>query len=101
LRGELGEAKLTQDSEPLVPPYGLLDARFRPICAREGEEEIRCRFWRSLAFPLSFAGDSIGIASECSIVMLELLASAEIASGIVFAILAARRVNISPETSSG
>lgn len=79
MRGELGDAKLTQDNEPL-PLYGLLVARFRLNCTRDGEEEIRWRPWRSFARPLSFGG-SIGIASECSIGMLELLEACRAALG--------------------
>jgi hypothetical protein len=79
--GELADAKLTQDKVPLVPPYGLLVARLRPNCLRDEVEEIRCRLCFSLAFPLSFAGGSIGIASECSIGMSEELAASRTASG--------------------
>ena len=39
-RGELPEARLTHDRVPL-PAYGLLVALFLPICANEGEDEIR------------------------------------------------------------
>ena len=81
LRGELAYARLTQDNVPLVPPYGLLVARLRPNCLRDEVDEIRCRLCFSLAFPLSFAGGSIGIASERSIGMAEELATSRIASG--------------------
>lgn len=57
-------ARLTHDKAPL-PLYGLLTALLLPSCARDGEEEIRWRPWRSFARPFSFAGRSIGMASEC------------------------------------
>ena len=79
--GELADAKLTQDNAPLLPPYGLLVARLRPNCLRDGVDEIRCRLCFSLAFPLSFAGGSMGIASECSIGISEELAASRITSG--------------------
>lgn len=66
IRGELADAKLKEDCAALLL-YGLLDALFRPSCARDGEEEIRCRPCRSLVLPLSLVGGPIAMASECSI----------------------------------
>jgi hypothetical protein len=85
--GELVDAKLTQDNAPLLPPYGLLVARLRPNCLRDGDEDIRCRLCFSLAFPLSFTGCSMGMASECSIGISEELATSRITSGKALAII--------------
>ena len=79
--GELGDAKLTQDNAPLLPEYGLLVARLLPSCFREDEDDIRCRLCLNLAFPLSFAGNSMGIASECSIGTSDELAASRITFG--------------------
>lgn len=86
--GELADAKLTQDIAPLLPAYGLLVARLRPNCLRDGEEEIRCKLCLSLAFPLSFAGGSMGMASECSIAMSDGLVASIITSGKGLAMIA-------------
>lgn len=65
--GEIGEARLTHESAALEL-YGLLEDRFRPNCARVGEEEIRWRLLRNLArLETLGVGAGIAIASECSI----------------------------------
>jgi hypothetical protein len=80
-REELVDAKLTQDNSPLLPAYGLLLARLRPNCLRDGVEEIRCKLCFNLAFPLSFAGGSMGIASERSIGISEDMTVSRVTSG--------------------
>lgn len=80
----LADAKFTQDNVPL-PPNGLLVARLRPSCGRDGVEEIRCRLCLNRAAPLSFGGGSTGIASECSIGLPGELGASKIISGIALA----------------
>ncbi len=48
--GEELEARLTHDSVPCLP-YGLLEARGRPIWANAGDDEIRWRPRRSRCRP--------------------------------------------------
>ena len=70
----------------LLLEYGLLVALFLPNCAREGDEEMRWRPCSSLARPLSFAGASMGMASECSIGMAGLLSTSGTNSGTAVSI---------------
>jgi hypothetical protein len=85
--GELGDARLTQDNAPLLLTYGLLVARLRPNCLRDGVDDIRCRLCFSLAFPWSLAGGSMGIASECSMGISEETAASRITSDKVLAMI--------------
>lgn len=53
-----------QDKEPRVL-YGLLVALRRPSCAREGEDDIRCKWWIIRCRPFNFLS-AILTAAEVS-----------------------------------
>jgi hypothetical protein len=64
----------------------LLDARFRPSPARDGEDEIRCRPCSSLARPLSLGGP-FAVCSEGPIGLLVEPSASSIMSGIALAMI--------------
>jgi hypothetical protein len=59
------DVKLTDESVFRLP-YGVLEARFLPSVAREGDEDILCKLCRIRCRPFILAGPSTWTGVECS-----------------------------------